>query len=411
MHFGPWAFMLVASVAGGGAACAALVVPRRLIAWTWATVMVLAVTAATAALLIWRSTGRPDALIAAAFIAAGAAAGGFALASTLVPSFTRPHGSLPVLTTARQGDRLAVVLLADEEPEDYDPRAVTAVFERYELSDVPLPPDVARPLVYASERSSYHRLGGSPARGSVRCTAAALASRLRDGGTASEVTVAFVGGGPSLADVVAQEVENGASRIVVAALSVAWTGPFDGAVARTFSLGLAGAGVRLEVTGPLWTSEHVSAMLAQRVLASLGDDRSGDGIVLVATGEPQQLQRDHPAATEQTTFFSQRVRAELIEAGLASERIRPAWLEWEEPDVSEAVRHLAAVGARRIALVPVTFPAETIATLVDLRFAAEQAAGETGATVVVLSAWGDDAAVVEALSRGVVVAVARFDRD
>jgi len=72
------------------------------------------------------------------------------------------------------------------------------------------------------------------------------------------------------------------------------------------------------------------------------------------------------------------------------------------------VRHLAAVGARRIALVPVSFPAETIATLVDLHFAAERGAEETGASVVVLGAWGDDPAVVEALHAGVIDAMTRF---
>jgi protoheme ferro-lyase len=411
VYFGPWAFLLGASVAGGAATCAAMIVPRRLMVPAGAAGTFFALTASAAVARIWQSSQRPDALIAALFLAAGAAVGGFALASTLTPSLTRGGEPATRLGTAPGGDKLSVVLLADQEPEEYDPRSVTAVFDRYGLSDVPLPPDVARPLVYASERSSYHRVNGSPARDSVRRTAAALESRLRDDGTASEVTVAYTSGGPSLAETVVLEVEKGATRIVVAALTVAWTGPFDSAVARASSLGLAGSGVRLETTGPLWTSEHVSAMIAQRALASLGSDRSGDGVVLVSAGEPQQLERDHPAATEQTTFFSQRVRAELIEAGLASGRIRRAWLEWEEPDVLEAVRHLAAVGARRIALVPVTFPAETIATLVDLRFAAERATEETGASLVVLGAWGDDPAVVEALRDGVVEATARFGRD
>lgn len=412
MHFGPWAFLLVAGVATGAAACATMVLPRRSMAWAGAAGALFSFTAMVAAGLIWRSTQRPDALIAAVFLGAGAAIGGFALASSQAPVLTRRRRSTPSPLPSRPlGDRTAVVLLADEEPENYDPGAVTDVFERYELADVPLPPDVARPIVYASERSNYSRLGGSPARGSVRRTAAALATRLRETGTPTEVTVAYCGGGPSLEEVIAHEVEAGASRIVVAGLTVAWTAPFDAAVARASALGLADAGVRLEVTGPMWTSEHVSAMVAQRALSSLGGDRTGDGVVLVSMGEPQQFERDHPEAAEQTTFFSQRVRAELIEAGLASERIRRAWLEWEEPDVSEAVRHLTAVGARRVVIVPVDFPAETLATLVDLRFVAERAEEETGATLVVVGAWGDDPAVVEALREGVDAAAARFDQE
>jgi len=411
VHFGPWAVLLAAGIASGAVTCAALVVPRRLLWSAGIAGTVSAVVLSGALSWIWQSTHRPDALIAAVFITAGASVGGFALASSSVAGLTRGGTVPPSTAPARPAEsRVSVVLLADEEPEDYAPSAVTAVFDRYERSDVPLPPDVARPLVYASQRASYGRTGGSPARAAVRSTAASLATRLRNEGVTDAVTVAFCGGGPSLADAVAAEVAGGASTVVVSALTVAWTGPFDEAVAGTALLGLGQAGVGLEVTAPMWASEHVSAMLAQRALAALGGDRSTDGVVLVAAGEPEQLERDHPAAVEQTTFFSQRVRADLIEAGLASERIRRAWLEWEEPDVSEAVRHLAAVGARRIVLVPADFPCDTIATLVDLRFAAERAADETGTSVSVLPAWGDDAAVVEALRDGVVEALERLRR-
>jgi protoheme ferro-lyase len=301
-----------------------------------------------------------------------------------------------------------VVLLSDSEDEHYDPRAVTAVLTRYEAAEVALPPDVARPFVYASERSRYFRAVGSPARRSVRATATALAARLAADGTAADVRVAFCDPPETLAEVVTNLAREGASRIVVAALTVAWTRSFEVAVAETMALGAETAGVRIEVTDPMWASPHIAAMAAQRSLAALAVDPDAGGVVLVSEGEPWQGDRDDPAPGEQTTFFAQRVRAELIGAGLGADRIRRAWLEWEEPDVSEAVRHLAALGARRIALLPVTFPTEAIATLIDLRFAAERAAEETGTVTAVLRAWDDDPAVVESLVEGIEASAERL---
>jgi hypothetical protein len=197
-------------------------------------------------------------------------------------------------------------------------------------------------------------------------------------------------------------------RIVVAGLTVAWNRSFEAAVTRTLDLGTAAAGISIEVTEPMWASPHIAAMAAQRTLSSLSGDPTGNAVVLVSEGEPWQWARADATASEHETYFAQRVRAELVEAGVAPDRIRRAWLEWEEPDVSEATLHLAALGARRIALLPVTVPVETLDTLVDLQFAADRAADETGATTVTLRAWDDDPAVIESLVEGIATAANRL---
>lgn len=410
MRFGPWAAVLAAGIAAGAVTCAAMVVRRR---WLWAAGLAgtCAVAAAVAAVAsVWRGTGRADATIAAAFIAFGACIGGYALATSSVPLLTSPAPRPIRLSPSPTPDaRVRVVLLADEEPRDYDPAAVTEVLRRYDANEVPLPPEVARPLVYFSERSRYHQAFGSPARASVRDIAAALAARLRDEGVAEHVDVAFCDGGPSLPEVVAGLVAQGATRIVVAALTVAWTASFDRALTASDELGLSAAGIELEATDPMWASPHITAMLAQRALAALGGDFDAPGVVLVSEGEPELRDRADRTAAEQTTFFVQRVRSELIGAGFAQDHIRRAWLAWEEPEVTEAVRHLAAVGSRRVVLLPVTFPVETLATITDLRLAAERAADESEAVPTILPAWGDDPAVVETLREAVLAAIERLD--
>ena len=388
--------------------CSALIVPSRWLTWSALAGFIVTAIVLVGCWTVLTDTKRPDAAIASAFIAVGATMGGYALAAALVPAVTRSRVATPHKTSSPTADDgFAVVLLADAEPESYDPRMVTDALVRYDGADVPLPPEVARPVIYASERSRYRRAGGSPARATVHAVADALATRLARDGIAPEVRTAFCTGEPSLSGAVAELAAAGASKVVVACLTVARTRAFDSAIADASA---GAAGVELEVTEPMWASPHIAAMVAQRALAAIAPDQEAGGVVLVSEGEPREQDYASPEATEQATFFAHRVRAALVDAGLANDRIRRAWLEWEEPDVSEATRHLAALGAHRVALVPVTFPTETIATLMDLRYAAERASEDTGTMVVSLKAWNDDPAVIEALSEAVRAATAADGR-
>jgi protoheme ferro-lyase len=341
-------------------------------------------------------------------ISLGGSAGGFALGAAAVTAVTSHRKRAIQLAFGPERPGTDVVLLADEEPDEYDPRSVTAALARYDDGEIDLPPEVARPLVYASERARYRSVGGSPARGTVHAVAERLENMLRADGTADRVTAAFSVGPTSLSDVVARIVGEGGRRIVVVPLSAAWSPAFAAAFEDLPRPALSAHGVHLETAEPLWSSEHLSAMVAQRALSSLGGERSTDGVVLLSEGDPWEHARAHETYREQLTFMVQRVRADMIAAGVAADRIRRAYLWLEEPDVAEAVRHLTAIGARTIVLVPATFPAETVATLVDVRYAAERAAADTGATVAVVAPWGDDPAVAEALRDSVIAAMERF---
>jgi protoheme ferro-lyase len=403
-----WVTSLVASVIAGVLVCRALIARRRGIAPLLVAAAVALTVAALAAQAVWNAAHRVDSLIASIAICIGACAGGYALgAATLTLGATRRRTRRAPLVVGTATAETHVVVLSDEEPETYDPRAVRAVLARYEDGEIDLPPEVARPLIYTSERSRYAAIGGSPARGTIRAVATALEARLVAEGLANHVSAAFCLTGPTLEDTVSGIVAGGGRRIVVAPLAPAWSRAFTEAVNTLPSPALTAAGVDVVRADPLWASAHLSRMLAQRVLARLGADRSDDGVVLVSEGDPWEHARSETAYREQLTFFIQRVRAELVDAGVSPGRIRRAWLWVEDPDLAEAARHLAALGAREVALVPVTFPAETIATLTDIRYVAERAAADTGARVTVIEPWGNDPAVVEALRDSVVAALER----
>lgn len=408
MRFLPWAAFLVAGTLAGMSVCAAFVVPRRFLAWTGLAGTLATVLLVCAVIEVWTLSGRPDAAIASPFIAIGAVVGGYALASTLVPAFTRPRPDRSMLSGVAPDSGIAVVVLADAEDERYSPSSVTANLDRYEHADVPLPPYAARPFFYASERSRYRVSGGSPARAAVREIASTLATRLRDDGVAQIVEVAFCDGSPSAAEVIAAVAQRFGPRIVVADLTAARTSAFDVALARVHALAPASGPLVIETTEPLWASPMVAARAAERALSAFGDSGIADGVVLVAMGNPWQVDRLYPTAMEQTTYLAQRIRAELIEGGLPAERVRQAWLEWEEPDVPEAVRHLGALGAKQVAMVPVDLLYASLATAVDLPLSVDRATTESDVRIAVVDPLGDDPAIIAALRRSVVEAARRL---
>jgi protoheme ferro-lyase len=73
-------------------------------------------------------------------------------------------------------------------------------------------------------------------------------------------------------------------------------------------------------------------------------------------------------------------------------------LDWSEPDVTDTVRHLAALGCETVLVVPASMPVESLGTLVDVRQAARFARVPVTTSVEVLDAWGRDPVLIEELA-------------
>jgi protoheme ferro-lyase len=180
----------------------------------------------------------------------------------------------------------------------------------------------------------------------------------------------------------------------------------DRALSRIDEPAFRSFGVDFRTRTPLWESDRVSQMLAQRITGAL-DGRVGpdDAAVLVCDGEPEQWRRSSPAGGEQENFFVQRVRATLAERGFDQQRVRMAWLEWESPDIAEVLRHFAALGSDRVVVVPAGMPFDSIESTLDLRAAADRASLESGLQVQTLAGWGDDEVVADVISESALAAL------
>jgi sirohydrochlorin ferrochelatase len=401
-----WAGLLGGGVFTGAAACAALVLPRRRDLVAAAAAVVFVALAVVSLLAIARTTGRPDTIIVAGFIATGATLGGFALAAALVPAFTRPRPAAAKPRLADDNGRTVVVLLAEGEPEEYDPALITSAFVDLEETEVPVPPEAARMLVYLSEKSRYASVHGSPARAGARTAADALATSLSALRAGTDVRAAWLDPPQRLDDTVASAAAEGYRRVAVVPFGIADSLHLDRAKRSVDALGLAADGVRVAYAAPLWSHSGIARAVADRALAAVAaPDRGTTGVVLVGHGQPWQWDRTYPAASEQETYFAQRVRTLLAEEGFAPELVRIGWLDWQDPGISEAVRHLVAFGCRRVVVVPASMPTETLGTLIDLRGSAEEAILGTHVRLDVLPAWGDHPAVLAALQEAALSAV------
>ncbi len=394
-----WAALLVSGVSSGCAACASLVVRRRLARLLSVCSAALMTMSALSAVTVSRSSGRLDTSVISVFITVGAILGGYALGASLVPYFTRlqpPPRKLepaPGSPDARV-DAPAFVVLAQGQPETYTPAVVTQAFELLADTDVPVPPDALRVLAYTADRERYRAQGVSPSRPVVRTIIERMEDTLRAQGQDGPVLEAWLTGAPRLSDAIAQAVALGARHIVVIHLGIAESIEYERARTDTDHRTLATLGVRVSYAPPLWSETPLARLVADRVVAALPDGpRPGDGIVLAGNGQPWQWDRAHPSSCEHETFFLQRVRAMLVAEGANEAHVRSAWLDWQDPDVTEVVRHLAALGCDRIAVVPAAVPADSLETTIDLPNAVERAAVGTSISTVVLGAWGDDPAV------------------
>lgn len=322
---------------------------------------------------------------------------GYTIVTSAIPNMARP-GRSTTITCADDRDGTGIIVLAATESDHYDPRAIAyrqELLREHAAIDLPL---TAVPFVFLAEKARYRAVGNTAPGASV---ARSLVDMLGDRAAAtSGARVAFA---PchrpdGLREAIADQACAGVSRIAVVTL-----GP-PGTIATEVALASLGATEHdvdtptVVTAGTIWDEASLVRRMADRILASTTGAELGDvGVALVGMGMPEQWARRHSAAAETENYFNQRVRMALMEAGIDGERIRCGSLDWQAPDVTEVVRHLAALGCRHIILAPSTAVLPTLDTTLDLERAATYARVPREVRVITLGAWGADDAVVRAV--------------
>jgi protoheme ferro-lyase len=346
-----------------------------------------------------------DAVGYALLFGAAAAAGGYALASTLL-SRLAPSRQPPTVSEALSASDAApaVVVLSELEPPTYSARATAAALEDLADEGLLAASIWVLPFLFMAQKTRYRAAGGtSPGSGELESVAARLALALGSRGI-THVETAGCEGERSLSTRIVAAVERGCRTIVVAQAFVAESLEVDRAKREVDSLRLSERGVTVSYADPLWGSARCASLVSAKALAVAGDPLNC-GIVLVGQAQPEERSRVAGAFDQQETGFLNQIRAQLIDRGVPEQRIQIAWADWRSPEVTGSVRHLAALGCRTVVVVPACFPLDSITTMLDVPLSVRQARVDQDVNVLMLHAWHDDPGLVEALRSKILLAL------
>jgi len=407
-----WIWLIVASVGAGVAFAALMVCPRA--SQLLALIVLAGALVASVMFIVQVGVGLENVSAVGAailFAIAGTSAGYWAAAAAL-PLLARSDDRSPVViepSPMTVDVRTAVVLLSCAEPTRYSVRATARSLQRLLTTGALEMPAGAMPFVFLSEKARYRQVRDRhPARQVVRGVAERLEERLvATGGVA--VLVAWCDGRPSLVDAASAAMNAGYAKVVVAVSGA--DGAFEAATAIHAAeevLCSASPPIHVRTAPSIWRVESLAVRLCERILETTqGVERGAVGVALIAEGTPAQWESDHTSWTEHETYFLQRVRLLLTERGVNANAVRIGWLEWQSPDVTETVRHLAATGCERIIVVPATAASSTLGIMVDLPHLIESARLPDDVHAITLSAWNDDPGLVDALAESINQAIAR----
>lgn len=262
----------------------------------------------------------------------------------------------------------------------------------------------------------YFTLGGvSPINAQNRALLAALWSSLAEGGTPVEVVLANRNSPPFVPDVLAELAGRGARRILAVA-TAAYSG-YSSCRQYREDLGLALAGtpgVEARKLPPFFDLPAFPAAITELLLGALpaGLDLASDHTRLLFTTHSIPEAAARTAGPSGGAYVAQhRAVAGRVAAGVRAatgvdkpwdlvfqSRSGPPSVPWLEPDVNDALRELAADGAREVVLVPIGFLSDHMEVIWDLDTQALETATELGVRLVRTPTVGTHPGFVSALA-------------
>lgn len=391
-----WGAAAAFGVLAGVSLVAGLVARRLLSVAAMCACVLSCLGAAWSAAGLANRYGTIAAAVAGVVFAAACCLAGYRLASSvLLDILTRSEARRRPKAASTTG-RLAI-LLADAEPRSYSPHLLAARLKRIELTGAATLSSGVLPLVFFAERMRYRALQGPhPARMVVEAVADAVRERLSQAGCSCDVAVAYVDSQPDVADVVART--GPADEICLVDLGAAGSLPY--LEARETEEQSTDRGTVLRVCAPsVWRDIRLATRLCERIIDRVpSDTRQSTGVVLMGSGVPHEWHRRNASWLEDETYFLTRVTMLLQEAGFLPHAVRHAWMNWQEPDLAESLRHLAAVGCTWIVVCPATILYPDLTMILDTNRDVRAARLPEHVQVTVMPPWDDDEVLVKVVA-------------
>ncbi|HUP28474.1 MAG TPA: hypothetical protein VM409_08575, partial [Chloroflexia bacterium] len=220
--------------------------------------------------------------------------------------------------------------------------------------------------------------------------------------TDQRVSLAFYSDRPGLADTITRVIEEGAQRIIFAHVRV--TDPPEAVAAGELLEGIDLYSNRISAAHltPLWDSDLLPQIYVRRVLEAVamrgGPTADQIGLLLVGRGHGTKTVQSR-LRREQEQAFLGRVKQALVRAGFDESQIATGWLR-QEPIAAQALQQLVNSECKDIYWMPVSYAADGINTLYDIKAPLESIAAAKKLKLTGLGAWNaDDLAAEEIATR------------
>ncbi|MHB1341940.1 MAG: CbiX/SirB N-terminal domain-containing protein [Coriobacteriia bacterium] len=407
-----WLMLFAGSVVAGAAVVGLMVTPRRLQMLASACIALGLLGLGQGFTALAASPAPPDALVIAAILAIASITGGYWVTASALVGIARRRRPLDGPRTRREpsGRRTAVVILSTAEPERYTFRGAALRLRRLLDTGALSLPSSALPFVFLSEKSRYRAIHEfNPARATAAIVASNIEAALVATNDAERVCLAWCDGSPTLAHRVSELAADGFTDVAVLILGNDGAFLMERAIRELEDARI--EGVRTITAPSIWHSEALALRVRDRVIeATAGTDCEHVGVAVLGEGQPPEWEAASRDWREKETYFTQRVRLLLCERGIDERNVRAGWLEWQMPDVTEVVRHLAAMGCTKVVVVPATVPLATLTTALDMPAGLKSARLADSTQAVTLTPWGDDPVMTEVLVETVRIAFRELGR-
>jgi sirohydrochlorin ferrochelatase len=324
------------------------------------------------------------------------------LAGTVVYLSQSEHRVLPAITRAPgdPGDgHIAVLYFTHGEPPAYSPMPWIETFHELDTDGVSFVPWPFRPIFLNNVRREYLKVGGS-AHNKVHgiMLHSLILSMPQAQAQGVRFYQAFLDSPPRPDEMAVQAINEGAGKLVILPVFLTTSSHTQAGEEMIQALDVEQYGVQVCYAKPLWDTEALQQMFVVRADRHLdGVDKAKVGILLVGHGQPNDWDRIYPTQTEQENLFRNQVRERLIQDGYQAENIVLGWMEFKEPDITQAVSQLAARGVERILAFSASISADSIHSDIQVPEAVAAARLPANVQVVHMGAWGNSSLVIDAI--------------
>jgi sirohydrochlorin ferrochelatase len=362
----------------------------------YAVLLVLALAGSIVSLALY-FRGR-EFLLAGGIVLAGFVAG--YLCSNAVLLSQKEYRELPAITRTDGGDgHTAVLYFTHGEPPGYSSLPWVETIREFDADNVPFIPWPFRPMFFNALRGEYIEVGGSAHNKLHKAFIDNLMRAMpEETAVGTRFYLAFLDSDPRPDEAAIRAINEGASRIVILPVFVTESTHTEAGKEMVASIEPEKYGIQTCMTGVLWDSESLQRSFVERSNEMLnGVDRSKVGILLVGHGQPTEWEDLYPAQNKQETQYREAIREKLIADGYSADNIVFAWMEYQTPGVTDAIKDLSAGGVEQIFVFSVSLSADSIHSDADVPNAVEAANLPEETIVKFVGQYGDHPLAIQAM--------------